>query len=984
MKHSFLRLVAQNLYENFGEKLSDFVMIFPNKRAGKFFNEYLYEVFQRPFKAPECCTISDLVKQSSDAVIADELELIYLLYTVFIKHAFPETPHEIIEAEEPFDKFYSWGQILLSDFDDVDKNLADPQKLFRNIDDYKSIDHLFDFLSDEQRRFLERFFNGVRKNNPGDLQQRFISVWNILFAVYEEFNQQLSLRKKAYEGILYRNAVAQLKNGNYKAFPKEKYVFIGFNVLNNAEKVLFDSLKHHNQAVFYWDYDLHYTQNDHQEAGIFMKENLQNFPSPLNDSTLFDNFRRNDRCVRIISTSGKTIQTRFLTEALTAIANTYPNARQRDVAVVLCDENILQPVLHGLPATFGNSETKVNITMGYPFRETTLCSLIDTWKTYHLNGIRNGKCRLKYLEPLLLNPCWQSVFPESERCVRELKKQNNHYPLWEQLPASFRYLLKECVSGKDLLNSLFELMAAIADTMQDNPEVLFRAYKTTQRLQDFIESESLNLSPNLAARTIDSVLRSVIVPLEGDPIEGLQIMGILETRNLDFDHLILLSVNEGVLPKKNADSSFIPFSFRRAYNLTTPERKIAVFAYYFLRLLQRCQSVTFVYDSSSSETGTGEMSRFLQQLRIETSWNITYKNLFPPLELPERPLFRPKRDAFVSQCLKKYTTEKGDENHKLSPSALNAYIDCPFRFYLRYLLEIKAETETSEDMTALDFGTAFHMAAELLYREITNQPLDKTWNAAHTHTITKETLAPYLPLKGDENRPNEKVMLLIKQALNYTCFHKDDPALLNAPLSLNARQELNLHVLSEYLTRLVKKDFDYAPFDIVNIEYAVSEVFPLNGNHPWSVRLGGTIDRIDLKDGVLRIVDYKSGGMATNISNIDALFESPDNRYSYGFQILFYAWLIHRNPQLIPCHFDSITTAIIYVNRLSQIAEDDLVKITDKNHNSFEKIMVRFEENMQDCLNELFSFNPEFPAYPDNQICTYCDYAGLCLSPKNK
>lgn len=973
MKHSFLGLVAQNLYDNYGEKLSEFVMIFPNKRAGKFFNEHLYEVFQRSFKAPECCTISDLVRQASDAVLADELELIYLLYKVFIKHAFPETPKNIIEIEEPFEKFYSWGQTLLSDFDDVDKNLVDPQKLFRNIDEYKSIDRLFDFLSDEQRQFLDRFFNGVKNSNPSDLQRRFISVWNILFSVYKEFNQELSHRKKAYEGILYRNAVDQLQNGNYKAFPNEKYVFIGFNVLNKAEEILFTSLKQNNQAVFYWDYDLHYIENEYQEAGIFMKENLKKFPSPLNDSRLFDNLRKNNRQARIISTSGKTIQARYLSEVLTDINKTYPNAQQCDVAVVLCDENILQPVLHGLPTTFGNEETKVNITMGYPFQETALCSLIETWKTYHLNGIRNGKCRLKFLEPLLLNPYWQAVFPKSEQWVRELKKQNNHYPFWENLPDDIRPLLQECKSGKELLNRLSELISAIAGSTQQNPEVLFRTYKTIQRLKDFIENEVPDLSTTLAARTIDSVLRSVIVPLQGDPIEGLQIMGILETRSLDFDHVVLLSVNEGVLPKKHIDSSFIPFSFRRAYDLTTSERKTAVFAYYFLRLLQRCQSVTFIYDSSSSEMGAGEMSRFLQQLRIETDWNISYKNLFSPLELPDKPLFYPKHDDLVLQHLREYTVDDENKKRTLSPSGLNAYIDCPLRFYLKYILGINAEKETSEDLTALDFGTAFHCAAELLYREITNQPLGTEWNHKKTHPITKDNLEPYLPLKSTEKQPSEKVLNLMKQALNYTYFHKNDLEYLNAPLSLNTRQKLSMHVLSEYLTRLVKKDFNYAPFDLIAPEYPISGIFPLSGTSQPSVRLGGIVDRIDLKNGVLRIVDYKTGGTTKKISDLDSLFESSYRRHAYGFQILFYAWLIHRNKQLIHCNFQSVNTSILYMNRLSETMGEDAMEMKEESYDVF-------ENNMQDCLSELFSFKQDFLRCGDEQLCTYCDYIGICLS----
>lgn len=984
MEYSFLQLVARNLYDNFGDKLFDFVMVFPNKRAGKFFNECLYEVFQHPFKAPECCTISDLVKQSSDFVLADELELIYLLYKVFTKHFYGKEGHNPTQEQEPFDKFYSWGLVLLSDFDDVDKNLVDPKQLFRNINDYKSYDRLFDFLSEEQRQFLERFFQGVQHTGHNHLQHRFISVWNILLSVYEEFNQVLWERKKAYEGALYRQAVEQLKHGSQQSFPKEKYVFIGFNVLNKAEKILFDTLKHNQQALFYWDYDRHYVENRYQEAGVFMRENLQNFPSLLNAPALFNNIQQPKEQVRIVSTSGKTIQARFLSDAINAIPETYGSVQQRDVAVVLCDENILQPVLYGLPATFGGEETKVNITMGYPFQATVLCSLIEAWKTYHLNGIRNGRCRLKYMEPLLLHPYWLAVFPETENYVKDLKNLNNHYPLWGDFPETFRELLKECLSGEDMFTRLFELMSALAGMKQQNPEVLFRAYKTVQRLHDFVVGESLKLSTKLAFRTIDSVLRSVIVPLEGDTIEGLQIMGILETRNLDFKHLILLSVNEGVLPKKNSDSSFIPFSFRYAYGLTTPERKTAVFAYYFLRLLQRCESVTFLYDSSASEAGAGEMSRFLQQVRIETRWNITYENLSAKLELPAKPVFAPRHGELVNRCLQRYVMKEADHQSLLSPSALNVYIDCSLRFYFQYVLGIKTKMETTEDFSALEFGTAFHMAAELLYREITRQPLGNPWNNKKTYPVTKSDLSLYLLHGERENKYNENVVRLVKRALNYTYFHKGKIECIDVEFPLNARQELGLQVLVTYLSRLIKKDYEYAPFDIVAIEYRVSDTFSLLHRPSVQVCLGGIVDRIDLKEGILRIVDYKSGGMAKSITKLDALFQTSANRYNHGLQILFYAWLIYRNPSLICCPFDTIQTAVLYVNRFTQITGDDLVKVMDKTCVGFENLMREFEDNMQICLNTLFSEEFSFLPCNNEQICTYCDYADLCVRSVNR
>ena len=621
---TFLQLVAHDLYSKIGNDLSRTVLVFPNKRANLFFNEYLAGESDQPIWAPAAMSISDLFQKLSVQKTGDPIRLVCELYKVF---------KEETQSQETLDDFYFWGELLISDFDDVDKNMVDADKLFSNLQDLKNLMDDYDFLDKEQEEAIRQFFQNFSIERRTELKEKFISLWDKLSSIYHRYQENLAELGIAYEGMLYRNVIEQLDTDRLKY---DKYIFVGFNVLNKVEHQFFKLLQDADKAMFYWDYDIFYTQQiKKHEAGEFLKRNLQDFPNELPDS-YFDSFKT-PKNIRYISASTENAQARFLPEW---IRTTFSNSEyeEKENAVVLCNEALLLPVLHSIPQEVKN----VNITMGFPLAQTPVYSFINAAMELQTNGYRTDTGRFTYeaVSAILKHPYTQQLSTHADSLEDELTKTNRFYPLPSELKQDdFLANLFTPRSGiKDLCDYLVGLIKDISILYRKEGEYndifnqlyresLFQSHLKINRLYSLIESGELNVRTDTLKRLISKVLTASNIPFHGEPAIGMQVMGVLETRNLDFRNLVMLSLNEGQLPKSGGESSFIPYNLRKAFGMTTIEHKNAVYAYYFYRLIQRAENITLLYNTSSDGLNRGEESRFMLQLLVEGPHEITREYL---------------------------------------------------------------------------------------------------------------------------------------------------------------------------------------------------------------------------------------------------------------------------------------------------------------------------------------------------------------------
>jgi hypothetical protein len=847
----FLQLVAHDLYTKIGNDLSRTVLVFPNKRANLFFNEYLAEESDQPIWSPAAMSISDLLQKLSVQKAGDPIRLVCELYKVF---------KEEIESRETLDDFYFWGELLISDFDDVDKNMVDADKLFSNLQDLKNLMDDYEFLDEEQEEAIRQFFQNFSIERRTELKEKFISLWDKLGIIYHRYRENLAELGIAYEGMLYRNVIEQLDTDRLKY---DKYVFVGFNVLNKVEKEFFQKLQKAGKAMFYWDYDLFYTQRiSKHEAGEFIKRNLIDFPNELPES-YFDIFRKPKK-IRYISASTENAQARFLPEWVKATqTHTTQIVSEKENAIVLCNEALLLPVLHSIPQDVQN----VNITMGFPLAQTPVYSFINAAMELQTNGYRPDTGRFTYeaVSKILKHPYTRQLSDHATRLERELTKTNRFYPLPSELKKDdFLTILFTPQSNiRELCDYLLRLIKSISILYRKEGEYddifnqlyresIFQSHLKINRLYSLIESGELSVRTDTLKRLITKVLTASNIPFHGEPAIGLQIMGVLETRNLDFRNLIMLSLNEGQLPKAGGESSFIPYNLRKAFGMTTIEHKNAVYAYYFYRLIQRAENITLLYNTSSDGLNRGEESRFMLQLLVEGPHEITREYLEAG-QSPQNTLEIQieKTPEILRRLYRAYDTAQ-PESVILSPSALNTYLDCRLRFYYRYVAGLKTPDEVSAEIDSALFGTIFHLSAQLAYTDLT----------ANGKMIQREDLERLL---RDEIKLQSYVDQAFKQEL-FKVAPEEKP-------EYNGVQLINSKVIVSYLKQLLRNDLQYTPFEMVAMEKKVSEKITIQtALGPLTLRLGGTIDRMDAKEGTLRIVDYKTGGSPKTPENIKQLF----------------------------------------------------------------------------------------------------------------
>lgn len=953
---TFLKQVAHDLYNKLEGDFTKVAVVFPNKRASLFFNEYLAKESDRPLWSPSYISISELFRKSSDLQVGDPIKLVCDLYKVFCKAT---------KSKETLDDFYFWGEMLIADFDDADKNMADTKALFSNLKDLNALMDDYDFLEEGQKEALSQFFRNFSIDRVTELKQRYISLWDVLGDIYTEYKTLLQSQNLAYEGMLYRQVIEHL---DVEALPYRKYVFVGFNVLNKVEHTLFSKLNEAGKALFYWDYDTFYLEKTPHEAGEFIKRNLRDFPSEL-PASFFDNLNH-PKEITYIESPTENGQTRYLPQWVRENLT----GQEKETAVVLCNETLLQPVLHSLPENVKH----INITMGFPLSQTPAYSFVNALMELHTSGYNAKSGRYQFAEVIsvLKHPYTRQLSEETAELQKSLTKDNRFYPLPSELKKDeiLDLLFEPRTTNKDLCKMISDALKRVATLYQQQSaspsnafdqlyrESLFKTFTLVNRFYTLIENKELDVKMETFQRLLTRVMSTASIPFHGEPAIGMQVMGVLETRNLDFRHLIMLSVNEGQLPKAGGDSSFIPYNLRKAFGMTTIDHKIAVYAYYFYRLLQRVEKATLVYNTATDGINRGEWSRFMLQFLIEWGYNIERKQL-EAAQSPQgtAPITIEKNPAIMKRMQEVFDI-RANKKALLSPSALNCYLDCPLKFYYKYVARLSAPDEVTADIDSAKFGSIFHYAAEHIYKDLT----------VHGKVINKDDVEKLL---------NNEAMLQ-----NYV-DNGFKELFFNIPMDerpeYNGVQLINSAVILRYVQQLLRNDKRYTPFTFVGSEQYVDEEFDIET--PKGIiksRIGGIIDRLDAKDNTLRIVDYKTGGDADTPANVESLFIPDKKRSNYVFQTFLYASIVCRKLRE-KNDIRKVAPALLYIHRAASEEYSPVIQMGEprKPKEPVEDFSIHedeFRARLKDLLETIFNPDVAFTQTDIEDKCAYCDFKDLC------
>jgi CRISPR/Cas system-associated exonuclease Cas4 (RecB family) len=939
MHNTFLEELAHSLYNSLGKSIADYKVIFPNRRAGLFFNRALRKLIDQPIWAPEAISIEDYVKQQSDFAVPDQMSLIFSLHDIFQKHA---------PFKEDFEQFYFWGDMLVKDFNDVDHYMADARPLFANLLEWKKLSDT-DFLTPEQINLIEKFWKSFEAK-PKAAQEKFTRNWDILYPVYKDFKLKLKAENKAYNGMLYRDYAEKLQAGDIAI--SGKLIFAGFNALTKTEEIIFtEAVK--NGAMVFWDMDAYYAapENTMQEAGNFFREYSRHsvlgktFPDEL-PSRIIDSTPE----INITEVKGNIAQAKFLGQLLSGQKIEQPEK----TAIILGDESLLFPVLYALPQEID----KINVTMGYPLRFASIYQLMNAC-LYLQKNIRIEETRITFnhrdVLKILKHPFIGNFLEANAKAkIAEIEKENLIRLELKDLYAKneVEHDLLDIVF-KDAGENYFSYLKAILqyvhheELASTEQEFISEIYKHINQLEKIVSEFQLTLDTNAFIRLFNRIIQSLRVPFSGEPLEGIQIMGVLESRNLDFEHIYFLSMSEDNFPGGANNQSFIPYNIRKAYGLPTLEQRDAIYAYLFNRLLQRSKKLNFMYNSDNSGGKGGEPSRYLLQMQYELGVQTSKVKLQSLNQDPKAASSVPitvQKDDEIRGILKKYHPS-GDKI--LSASALKIYLNCRLQFYFRYIAGLKERDEVSEDLEASDFGNILHKVMEKLYKTVLNQNLDAN-----------------------------KIILLKKKA---AAFIKEEFASIYGKkpddFEFEGRNIIIRDVVKRMVDQILNYDAKIAPFVVKKVEGVYDHEIELKDGQ--KIKLEGSIDRLDQKDNSIRVIDYKSGGDTVKFPDVPSLFER-DNKKRNGaaMQTLMYSYLFSKseeydeNMSLMPGLYNGKGLFDPKFSEKLKLGRDDL--------NNAQFLMEDFEIGLKEILNEIFVSDQAFEQTNELENCTYCAYKTIC------
>ena len=955
MRKTFLEYVAEDLLKKYGIDLSRITLVFPNKRASLFLNEHLARMADGPLWSPVYTTISQLFRDRSERVVADNIKLVCDLYRIYV---------QCTGTTETLDHFYGWGMLMLSDFDDIDKNLADARDVFRNLSNIHELDDV-SYLSEEQREVLKRFFSNFSDDYNTELKNRFLQLWQNFGNIYNSFNDHLQEEGLAYEGALYREVV----NNDLATYDADTYIFVGFNMLQKVEQKLFTLLAKAGKAKFYWDFDRNYMEGANNEAGYYIRQYLEAFPNELfnRDDEIYNNFRT-EKVLRFISASTETIQGRFVGHWL---QNEDFVRAGRKTAVVLCDENLLQTVVHSLPSEVEN----VNITTGFPLAQSPVFSFVNALINLQTIGYTKSaeRYRLQYVRAVLRHPYSLFLSDNCTEQLRALEEHHTYYPSRQEMAVDEGLTLifanlEEGVADVQtyhakLVDWILSMLKTVGKSTQETDdhlmkEAIYRMYTLFNRLHELIVSGDLSVDLITLLRLITQLVQSTSIPFHGEPAIGLQVMGVLETRNIDFDNVLLLSCNEGNMPKGVNDASFIPYAIRKAHSLTTIDHKVAIYSYYFHRLLQRAQNITILYNNATEDGHTGEMSRFMLQMLVESGHKIERLSLQAG-QMPNvlQPHAVEKTDSIMQQLMKL---------DKLSPTAINRYLRCQLLFFYNTVAGLKESDEETDDIDNRTFGNIFHKGSQLIYEQL----MDANF------TVSENAIKDFLAEKSALQR-------IVDRTFNEELFKV---ANANQHPQYNGLQLINRGVIISYLKKLLQMDLSLTPFRILAMEKPVEQevVFNVDGK-AHTLTIGGYVDRLDeVEEGngkVIRVVDYKTGRKPqTAVAAFEDIFSGDKvtkNHADYYLQTFLYAAIVRDslkwNKQKLP-----VSPALLFIQQASAEENDPVLRVGKERISDIAVYHNDFWAHLKALLSEIFNKERAFMPTKDRERCTRCPYRQVC------
>jgi len=899
--------------------ISELTFILPSKRAGTFLKHHLSQIIEKPILSPHIVSIEEFVEDLSLNKTISNTELLFEFYNTYL---------QITKKEEAdsFESFSKWAQILLQDFNEIDRYLI-PQK------------NIFNYLS-----AIQDLKHWSLEENKTDFVKNYLSFWNKIYDYYTHFTEQLSNKKRGYQGLIYREAVNNLEvyiqNNSGKQF-----VFLGFNALNSAEEIIIQELLQNEMASIYWDIDDNFFNNKIHDAGIFSrlhKNNWKHFKS--NPFNWIANNYVEDKNISVFGIPKNIGQAKYIGSLLKKLNE--KESSLNNTAVVLGDENLLIPVLNSIP----DSIEALNITMGFPLKSIPLASLFELLFYIHKTPSKTfyHKDVITVLSHQSIKPLFYSNSKDFSSVILNTIQTNNLiYISKEQIiliakehESLINVLFSNWGSNIDaVLKNCSQLILKIKGFLDHNKSANLLSLEYLFRFSElFNELTRLNSEYNHIkdVSTLHSVYKEILssetLDFQGEPLKGLQIMGMLESRVLDFETVIISSVNEGILPSGKSNNSFIPFDVKLENNLPTYKEKDAVYTYHFYRLLQRAKHIYILYNTEVDTLLGGEKSRFITQLELEGIHNIKHKIVTPEVPIINHKLdIINKTDAILNQI--NHLSGRG-----FSPSSLTNYMRNPIDFYYQKILNLKEYNAVEETIASNTLGTVVHNTLEDLYIPY---------------------IGKFLSVKYIES------MKLIAEKLirlHFEEVYKSGDITKGKNLIIF---EIAKRYVSNFLNLEIKDLKNGNKIKIVAIETDINvsiDIAELN----FPVRIKGKVDRVDDYNGVTRIIDYKTGKVEqSKVEIVDWENITTDyDKYSKSFQILTYAYLMHLDKKIkLPVEggiisFKNLSSGILKFSK----KESTRAKI--KNTIISQDILDAFEIELKKLIIEIC--NPEIPFIEKN------------------
>lgn len=875
-------------------------------------------------------------------------------------------------SSESFDEFIYWGEMLLNDFDDIDKYMVDARMLFRNVSDLKSLDDDFNYLSPEQVQAIRSFWSSFYPKGDSPNQQHFLELWEILYDLYAGLRTSLAKDGCGYDGMIFREVVEQLEKEPMSDFLFDQVVFVGLNALSISEERLLLALQKKGVADFYWDYVGPWVTDPDNKASFFLERNLKLFPSRM-QLPATEPVQAEIRVMGVPSAIGQAKQVYPILQALADEQQLTDESALR-TAIVLPDEHLLVPVLNAIPEAIQH----INVTMGYPLAGTPVAALMEYILTLQKNIRYIDRVPVFYFRdvlPILNHQYVMAAAPEEvSQLVKDMTAGNRIYVHAADLNRHelLSILFTPVQNTEELSDYLIHVLEALNACLRNNrpnpddeemisnstqttadieQEFIFHYFATVNRMKEVMREAKIEMRLDTYFRLLKRMTDLITIPFEGEPLSGLQVMGVLETRALDFDRLIILSMNEGIFPLKKAANSFIPYNLRRGFGLPTYEHQDSVWAYHFYRLIRRAKQVTLLYDTRTTGLQTGEVSRFVHQLRYHYQYPLIDELVVYDVASSAVPPISVQKTAEVEKLLSDFLS---GGPRALSASAINTYLDCPLKFYFSVLEQIQEEDEITETVERDVFGSILHKVMEDLYAPFKGK------------LVTADLLKL---LRKDQPLLTGTIARAFAEL-----FFKS-----SVVRPLEGENFLTGEMIRKYAEKILEQDARFTPFHYIESEKKVRATITLSDKRV--VQLKGFIDRVDSLDRVLRIVDYKTGSGKLEFESVEGLFDKEaKDRPKAVMQVFLYAWMYQQLPEYTGM---PIQPAIYYLRTLFQrsfkpVVEQKKGRGKADKVNSFQDFASDFEDKLRQCLDEIFNLDIPFTQTETGKACAYCSFRGLC------